>query len=81
MVRSLGRRSGCWTSPKAKGSPSSESHQAKTAHIFARRETIEHRDEIYLGGFGDSCYATRARKSSLIMPGVCQSPHGYPAMR
>lgn len=37
--------------------------------LFARRETIEYRDEIYLGGFGDSCHATRARKSSLIMPG------------
>lgn len=36
--------------------------------LFARRETTEHRDEIYLGGFGDSCYATRARKSSLIVP-------------
>jgi hypothetical protein len=37
--------------------------------LFARRETIEYRDEIYLGGFNDSCHATRARKSSLIMPG------------
>jgi hypothetical protein len=38
--------------------------------LFARRETIEHRDEIYLGGFRDSCHATRARKSSLIVPGA-----------
>lgn len=38
--------------------------------LFARRETTEHRDEIYLGGFGDSCHATRARKSSLIVPGA-----------
>lgn len=37
--------------------------------LFARRETSEHCDEIYLGGFGRSCYATRARKSSLIVPG------------
>lgn len=37
--------------------------------LFARRETIEYRDEIYLGGFGNSCHATRARKSSLIVPG------------
>jgi hypothetical protein len=37
--------------------------------LFARRETIEYRDEIYLGGFSDSCHATRARKSSLIVPG------------
>lgn len=37
--------------------------------LFARRETPEHHDEIYLAGFGQSCYATRARKSSLIIPG------------
>lgn len=37
--------------------------------LFARRETLEYRDEIYIGGFCDSCYATRARKSSLIVPG------------
>ncbi|MDQ3764250.1 MAG: hypothetical protein M3460_22520 [Actinomycetota bacterium] len=37
--------------------------------LFARRETIEYRDEIYLGGFSDSCHATRVRKSSLIVPG------------
>ncbi|MGH3974916.1 MAG: hypothetical protein ACRDS9_16550 [Pseudonocardiaceae bacterium] len=38
--------------------------------LFARRETTEHRDEIYLGGFGDSCHATRVRKSSLIVSGA-----------
>jgi len=37
--------------------------------LFARRETPDYRDEIYLGGFGHSCHATRARKSSLIVPG------------
>ncbi|MGH3845665.1 MAG: hypothetical protein ACRDS0_30190 [Pseudonocardiaceae bacterium] len=37
--------------------------------LFARRETAEYRDEIYLGGFGGSCHATRARKSSLLVPG------------
>jgi hypothetical protein len=37
--------------------------------LFARRETIDYRDELYLGGFSDSCHATRARKSSLIVPG------------
>jgi hypothetical protein len=37
--------------------------------LFARRDILEHRDEIYLGRFSDSCYATRARKSSLIVPG------------
>jgi hypothetical protein len=37
--------------------------------LFARRETIDYRDEIYLGGFNDSCHASRARKSSLIVPG------------
>lgn len=38
--------------------------------LFGRRETIEYRDEIYIGGFGDSCHATRARKSSLLVPGL-----------
>jgi hypothetical protein len=35
------------------------------------RETIQWRDEIYLGGFWapDSCGATRRRRSSLIVPG------------
>jgi hypothetical protein len=37
--------------------------------LFARRETLDFRDEIYLGGFSDSCHATRARKYSLIVPG------------
>lgn len=36
--------------------------------LFARRDTLDYRDEIYLGGFHDSCQATRARKSSLIVP-------------
>jgi hypothetical protein len=36
--------------------------------LFARRETTEHRDEIYLGGFSDFCHATRARKFFLIVP-------------
>jgi hypothetical protein len=35
------------------------------------RETPEHRDEIYLAGFGapESCTAIRRRRSSLIVPG------------
>jgi hypothetical protein len=37
--------------------------------LYAQRETTEYCDEIYLGGFGDSCHATRARKSSLVVPG------------
>ncbi|MGH3768073.1 MAG: hypothetical protein ACRDTX_23485 [Pseudonocardiaceae bacterium] len=37
--------------------------------LFARRETTQYRDEIDLGGFADSCHATRARKSSLVVPG------------
>jgi hypothetical protein len=36
--------------------------------LFARRDTPDYRDEIYLSGFSDSCQATRARKSSLIVP-------------
>ncbi|PZS23010.1 MAG: hypothetical protein DLM60_03385 [Pseudonocardiales bacterium] len=37
--------------------------------LIGRRETIEYRDQIYLAGFGDSCHATRVRKSGLLMPG------------
>ncbi|MDQ3761202.1 MAG: hypothetical protein M3460_05735 [Actinomycetota bacterium] len=33
------------------------------------RETLEWRDTIYLAGFSQACTATRARKSSLIIPG------------
>jgi hypothetical protein len=37
--------------------------------LFAQRDTLDYCDEIYLGGFTDSCHATRTRKSSLIVPG------------
>jgi hypothetical protein len=37
--------------------------------LVGRRETVEYRDEIYIGGFGGSCHATRARKSWLLLPG------------
>ncbi len=30
---------------------------------------MEYRDTVYLAGFGDSCSATRAHRSSLIVPG------------
>lgn len=35
------------------------------------RESLEWREEIYIGGFGDpeSCAAIRRRRSSLIVPG------------
>jgi hypothetical protein len=33
------------------------------------RETLAYRDTCYLGGFGTGCSATRARKSSLLIPG------------
>jgi hypothetical protein len=33
------------------------------------RETVSYRDTCYLGGFGEGCCATRARKYSLIVPG------------
>jgi hypothetical protein len=35
------------------------------------RETVEWRDEIYVGGCGqpDSCTAIRRRRSSLVVPG------------
>ncbi|MDQ3827064.1 MAG: hypothetical protein M3325_15570 [Actinomycetota bacterium] len=39
--------------------------------LLGVRDTIEHRDEIYLGGFWsrDSCHATRWRHRSLVVPG------------
>jgi hypothetical protein len=42
--------------------------QARMA-VLGRREILEYRDEIYLGGFTEHCHATRARKSSLVVPG------------
>jgi hypothetical protein len=37
--------------------------------LWGVRESLEYRDTVYLAGFGDSCSATRARRSSLIVPG------------
>ena len=37
--------------------------------LLGARESIEYRDEIYIGGFGERCHASRARRSSLIVPG------------
>jgi hypothetical protein len=39
--------------------------------LLGVRETLDWRDEIYLGGFWepDSCSATRRRRSSLVVPG------------
>jgi hypothetical protein len=36
--------------------------------LWGVRETLDWRDTIYLAGFGTACTATRARKSSLIVP-------------
>jgi hypothetical protein len=33
------------------------------------RESVDWRDEIYLGGFSGACNAARRRRSSLIVPG------------
>ena len=37
--------------------------------LWGVRETLQWRDTIYLAGFSQACTATRARKSSLIVPG------------
>ena len=37
--------------------------------LLGVREGVDYRDEIYLGGFGERCRATRRRKSSLVVPG------------
>jgi hypothetical protein len=44
--------------------------------LLGVRESPEYRDQIYLGDFYSGCTATRARKSSLIVPGACRSPRG-----
>jgi hypothetical protein len=37
--------------------------------LLGRRETVEWQDEVYLGGFGESCSAVRRRRWSLVVPG------------
>jgi hypothetical protein len=37
--------------------------------LWGVRETLDWRDTIYLAGFSTDCSATRARTSSLIVPG------------
>ena len=37
--------------------------------LWGVRETPEWRNTIYLAGFSQACTATRARKTSLIIPG------------
>jgi hypothetical protein len=49
--------------------------------LFARRETIECRDEMYLGGFGDSYQVTGSVSPVWWCPGVCPSPRVCPGMR
>jgi hypothetical protein len=41
----------------------------KDGPLLGVREGIEYRDEIYIGGFSERCHASRARRSSLIVPG------------
>jgi hypothetical protein len=36
--------------------------------LWGVRETLDWRDTVYLAGFSTACTATRARKSSLIVP-------------
>jgi hypothetical protein len=37
--------------------------------LWGVRETEQWRDSVFVGGFSNSCSATRQRKSSLIVPG------------
>lgn len=37
--------------------------------LWGVRETLDWWDTLYLAGFGQTCIATRSRKSSLIIPG------------
>jgi hypothetical protein len=36
--------------------------------LWGVRETLDWRDTLYLAGFSTDCTATRARKSSLVLP-------------
>ncbi len=35
--------------------------------LVGRRDSADYKDEIYIGGFSDSCHGTRARKYGLIV--------------
>ena len=37
--------------------------------LVGRRDSASYKDEIYIGGFSDSCHATRTRKYRLIVSG------------
>lgn len=37
--------------------------------LLGRRETVDWQDEIFLGGFTDSCSAVRRRRWSPVVPG------------
>jgi hypothetical protein len=37
--------------------------------LLGVRDSLDYYDKIYIGGFSSGCTATRARKSSLIVPG------------
>jgi len=39
------------------------------APVRGVRDSIAYRDEIYLGGFSDSCFAQRRTRRSIIVPG------------
>lgn len=43
--------------------------------LLGVRESLDYRDTIYIGGFGSGCHASRARKSSLIVPGRIPVTH------
>jgi hypothetical protein len=42
--------------------------------LLGIRETVDYRDTCYLGGFGEGCCATRARKYRLVVAGGRRSP-------
>jgi hypothetical protein len=70
-ARNWWRPSGCSTSRKTMGSPSSGSRRVRTGRCGVCEKPPQWRDEIYLAGFWapNSCSATRRRRCSLVVPG------------
>jgi hypothetical protein len=54
---------------KAQGFTFERVAPGEDAPLRALRESPKYRDVIYIAGFSSSCWATRARRCSLIVPG------------
>jgi hypothetical protein len=71
---------GCWTSLKVKAAFQRVA-PGPDGPLFARRETTEYCDEIYLGGFDDSCQPPEPANLPSSCPADCRSPRRSPETR